>query len=322
MVRREKTAPASQVPVESPPVIDFQKVQEDPEAEAAMERRKAAFGMEDGVDLIVKPQESVKIGDTVVSMQEILDKIRLKTGEIMEKDLAGESMPEIASPGRLKRIRELETVERRYQEIERELEKDADGTQRRTLAAERDSMSEDVRIYRDYLDTLKRIKAVEKTIEADTPEARQQARQALYALNLQKETLEVKLDIPALPADAVEAYGIYVVRPGDNIWNIHFGFLTDYFGHRRIALSPNADEPDARGFSSGVGKILKFSENMVYIYNLRDRRLDVDLDQLEPLSKIVIFNMGEVFSMLDPIDYTRVDRIQFDGETLWIPAEP
>ncbi len=31
-------------------------------------------------------------------------------------------------------------------------------------------------------------------------------------------------------------------------------------------------EPDRRGLSSSVGKILKFSEKMVYIYNLEERK--------------------------------------------------
>ena len=91
-----------------------------------------------------------------------------------------------------------------------------------------------------------------------------------------------------------------MVRAGDNIWNIHFRFLRAYFNLRNIGLAPMSDEPDAHGFSSGVGKILKFSENMVYIYNLREKKLDVDLNMLQPLSKIVIFNMGEVFALLDP----------------------
>ncbi len=65
----------------------------------------------------------------------------------------------------------------------------------------------------------------------------------------------------------------------------------------------------------------QFSENMVYIFNLKERKLDVDLNLLQPLSKIVIFNMGEVLALLDPIDFNIVNSIRYDGETLWIPAE-
>jgi len=97
--------------------------------------------------------------------------------------------------------------------------------------------------------------------------------------------------------------------------------MKDYFQHKGVLLEPQSDEPDKKGVSSGMGKILKFSEHMVYIYNIKERKLDIDLDLLYPLSKIVIFNMGEVFSLLDQVDYEHVNQIQYDGETIWIPAE-
>ena len=82
-----------------------------------------------------------------------------------------------------------------------------------------------------------------------------------------------------------------------------------------------ADEPVKKGFSSGVGKILKFSENKIYTYNLKEKKIDVDLNLIIPLNKIVIYNMQRVFERLDQINYENVDRIEFDGENLWIPAE-
>jgi len=142
------------------------------------------------------------------------------------------------------------------------------------------------------------------------------------ALHLEEKEIDRPLTTAGTKATASteDVYGIHVVLPGDNIWNIHFQFLKDYFDHRGIALSPLADEPDRRGVSSGVGKLLKFSENMVYIYNLRERKVDADLSLIHPLSKVVVFKMKQVFRLLDGIDYDRVNRIQFDGETLWIPA--
>jgi hypothetical protein len=115
-------------------------------------------------------------------------------------------------------------------------------------------------------------------------------------------------------------FGIYVVRPGDNIWNIHFRFLREYFGGRDVRLTPASDEPDERGISSGVGKILKFSETMVHIYNLREKRLDPDLNLIQPESKVVVFNLGEAFDLLGRIDEQNIRELRFDGETLWIPA--
>jgi hypothetical protein len=178
-----------------------------------MEERKAPYGVKESIDMIVRPDESIKVGKDTVRMQKLLDEVRLKQGEILEKDLVGET------------------------------------------------------------------------------KSKQQ-----------------------------DAFGIHVVQPDENIWDIHFKLLEDYYDHKGIHLSPLADEPDRLGYSTGVGKILKFSENLVYIYNLRKRTLDTDLHLIYPLSKIVVYNMRRVFALLDRIDYKDVNRIEFDGETLWLPA--
>jgi hypothetical protein len=41
---------------------------------------------------------------------------------------------------------------------------------------------------------------------------------------------------------------------------------------------------------------------------------------IEPQSKIVIYKMDRVFAFLEQVDYTNINRIQFDGDTLWVPA--
>jgi hypothetical protein len=211
----QKVPAKAHIPAKDRPVIDYNKIEKDKELKALMQKRKAQYGVEKGIDIITKSDESFRIGDTTIPMQEILDKIRLKSGDIVERDLKAKSV-----------------------------------------------------------DSKEKIKA----------------------------------------------FGIYVVQAGDNIWNIHFNFLRDYFDHKGATLSPLADEP-IRGKSSGVGKLLKFSENMVYIYNIKDRKLDVDINLITPLSKVVVYNMNQVFALLDLIDYEHVNRIQFDGETLWIPAK-
>jgi len=201
------------IPVKAQPVIDYNKIDKDAELQALMQQRKEQYGVEKGVDIITKSDESIKIGEATVPMQEILDKIRLRSGDIIEKDLmAGDEKQE----------------------------------------------------------------------------------------------------------KAPKLFGIYIVQPGDNIWNIHFKFLKDYFDHKGVPLAPLADEPDPRGRSSHVGKILKFSENTVNIYNIRERKLDVDLNLIIPLTKVVVYNMDQIFELLDQIDYQQLNRIQFDGETLWI----
>ncbi len=120
---------------------------------------------------------------------------------------------------------------------------------------------------------------------------------------------------------AIKEYGIYVVRKGDNIWNIHFNILKEFYSSRGISVASRADEPVNEGVSSGVGKILKFSEQMVMIYNLTERQMADDINLLQPLSKIIVYNMGEIFSLLQEVTYENVDRIQFDGTSIWIPVK-
>ena len=115
-------------------------------------------------------------------------------------------------------------------------------------------------------------------------------------------------------------YGVYVVQPGDNIWNIHFGMLKDYYARKGIRLRQTADEPKHSGMSSGVGKILKFSEAMVIIYNLKEKKVTADINIIDPLSKVVIYNMDEIFALLEQIDFNNVDRLRFDGSNIWIPV--
>ncbi len=138
----------------------------------------------------------------------------------------------------------------------------------------------------------------------------------------QGDVFEEKIETSgAVLPQKIKTYGIYVVRPGDNIWNIHFNILKEFYEHKGINVSPKADEPVDQGMSSGVGKILKFSEALVIIYNIVDRKVDSNINILEPLSKIIIYNMDEVFSLLFEFNYDNIDRIQFDGTTIWIPAK-
>ena len=125
----------------------------------------------------------------------------------------------------------------------------------------------------------------------------------------------------ATKPEKIKEYGIYVVRPGDNIWNIHFRLIREYYKSRGINISKKADEPDKEGFSSGIGKVLKFSEKMVIIYNLLEHKVDTNINLIQPLSKIIVYNMKEIFSFLNDINYKNVDKLKFDGETLWISAQ-
>lgn len=196
--------------------IDYKALEEDGEQKALMEDRKKKLGIKKSLDMIVKSDESFKVGESTVSMQDILEKAFTREGEVYEQKLT----------------------------------------------------------------------------ESGTAEPAQ-----------------------------VKAYGIYVVQPGDNLWNIHFGILRDYYADKGIAVEARADEPGSQGFSSGIGKILKFSETMVIIYNMVEEKVVQDINLLEPLSKVVVYNMEAVFNLLKDINYDNVNRIQFDGKNIWIPAK-
>ncbi len=244
-------------PAKPQPVMDYGKLDKDLKFKDMMQKRKADYGLDEGVDMVVKSDEAIKVGGSTVSMQEILDKIRLKEGDLVEKDLKG-GQPTEKTEGAADSSRETDQAGNRMKEA------------------------------------------------ASEGEAK---------------PLDQELRISFISEDPTGVYGIYVVESGDNVWNIHFEFLKTYFAKKKISLSSRADEPSILGHSSGVGKLLKFSEKMVYIYNVKEKRLDLDLNQIHPLSKIVVFNLARAFALLDQIDYRNVNRIQFDGETLWIPAD-
>lgn len=130
--------------------------------------------------------------------------------------------------------------------------------------------------------------------------------------------------IKPLPAEprkkTVGYYGVYVVRPGDNLWNIHFAFLREYFGSKGIQIPLDADEPIGSR-SSGIGRILKYAETMVHIFNLKTKKLSKDLNLLEPKEKIVIFNLSALDQALAPLTYEEIDAIHFDGRDLILPEQ-
>jgi hypothetical protein len=209
-------SPRVRLPVHEPPVIDFEALEQDEAARQKMDQRKAEYGLESAMDMVVTDQETIRVGDQTVAMAEIKRQIAVAEGRIVESETDGGG------------------------------------------------------------------------------------------------------DAAAPP----QVYGIHVVQPGDNLWNIHFALLKAYFKGKGAELPPLADEPHVNGTSSGVGRLLKFSEGMVYIYNLSERRLDPSISLIRPRSKIVVYKMREVFSLLAQIDLQALDRIRFDGDTLWLQARP
>jgi hypothetical protein len=120
---------------------------------------------------------------------------------------------------------------------------------------------------------------------------------------------------------SIDYYGVYVVRRGDNLWDIHFAFLREYLKPRGIDLSDRADEgPD--GQSTGVSRILKWAESMVHIYNMKTRKLDTNLNLLEPEQKVVVFNLTQLHRILGAIKPSDLDQVRFDGTNLYLPTRP
>ncbi|MFW6373216.1 MAG: PCRF domain-containing protein [Thermodesulfobacteriota bacterium] len=400
-----------------------------------MRRRKEELGLDESVDMIVKSDETLKIGDTTIPMKEILNKIRIKKGGVVEEDLtpgaaalnrqrmmdrlheklaesekrfwaleetladptatreAEELEEKVAEHARLGEIvtdyqaykdtlreievrkqmletddpeqavrRQLETLNERAASLETDLRKgvqaaglapnlepgDTEGLVKALTQAEnryweletalkeaetadspeavtqmiqeRARLRDLVAVFQEYKQVREEIEEMQALLDKDSTEMAQAIQDELNTLRMARNDLEDALISRLLPAEGIEIYGVYVVQPGDNIWNIHFEFLKEYFRNRGVRLSPVSDEKTAKGVSSGVGKILKFSEKMVHIFNIRERELESDLDMINPLSKIVVFNMGQAFDLLNQIDYENITEIRFDGENLWVPA--
>ena len=198
------------------PDIDYKNLKKDEKLKQLMVSRKEELGFKKSLDMIVKSDETFKIGDVQIPLRDILEKASFKKGHVFEEEIG---------------------------------------------------------------------------------------------------------DSGAVQPEIINKFGIYVVQQDDNIWNIHFNILKEFYEHRGIKISPVADEPISKGMSSGVGKILKFSETMVIIYNFIEQKIDSNIELLEPLSKIIVYNMDEIFSLLQEVNYENIDRIQFDGKTIWVPTK-
>lgn len=304
--------------VEPEAVVDFDSMDND----EAMAQRKAALGIDKSVDMVVTAGDTLKIGDTTIPFDDILAKIRIKGGQIGEGDLQSDGSPSEIAPT-LAEIEQLSVdIKKELESVKRQLNDEQLTSESRSALTEKQKrlqlLADDYNAYSSVHESLTSAQEQLQTAANDTEkEAIQQEIDALHQQLAEKKQAFVRR---IKDGNAMGAYGIHVVKAEDNIWNIHFQFLKSYFTKRGITVSPVADEPLQSGKSSGVGKLLKFSENMVHIYNLKTRQLDQNLDTIEPLSKIVVFNLGQVFTLLNTINYNQINHIEFDGETLWLPA--
>lgn len=125
----------------------------------------------------------------------------------------------------------------------------------------------------------------------------------------------------AAKPENLDYYGVYIVRSGNNLWDIHFLFLREYMQFREISVSPLADEKTVKGQSSGVSRILKWAEGLVYIFNLNSRSLDKNIDFLEPQEKVVVFNISHLGRILGRIQEREIDQVRYDGQNLFLPEQ-
>ena len=239
-------APPAATAVKPPPppeVIDYAKIKEQSDTALTdmIKARKDSFGLTESVDMVVGPEESIRVGEETVSLSDILAQIE---GLAAQGD-STKSLPVLASDGRpvMQELTEGGTI--------------------------------------------------------PTPPA-----------------------TPTKPNRSPEFYGVYVVRSGDNLWDIHFHFLREYLRARGIEIADNADEVrQANGTSSGVSRILKYAESMVHIFNMKTRTLDKNLDLLEPEQKVVVFNLSHLHRILGSIKPDQIDQVQFDGKELYLPGD-
>ncbi len=205
---------SERISIQQPSLIDYSRIDKNAELRDLMKTRKSQYGVDAGVDMIAKSEETLKVGNSVVPMKEIVNKIRLNQLQVIQDGL---SLPTEPHPD--------------------------------------------------------------------------------------------------------DAYGIYVVKPGDSIWKIHYNLLRGYFEQQGVKLAWWSDEPLRNGKSSGVARILKYSESMVSIYNVKERKVETNLNHLETDSKIAVFNITQTLERFRQIDYQHLNSVRFNGKNLIIPAE-
>jgi len=295
-----------------------------------MNQRKKTFGINKSLDLIVKPDEKVQVGDAVAPIKQISERLQLDQGKIIENNIEGPfQLPE--------RINVSQSNQNNTATQDRQTKKTKKNINKKQVkrALNQPSIPESIPIELDNPEHIPNAQTksipgypyieessleIKKLIETISKKQPNELRSPSVGDISPETNLDIYPPRSPKPYETSTYLGIRIVQPGANIWEIHFDLLKEYFQHKGVIVSPNADEPRKSGQSSGVGKILKFSEQLVNIYNLKTQTFEHNLDVIQPLSIIVIYNMSQIFGILDDIDYSVIDRIEFDGESLWIPA--
>ncbi len=75
---KESVPEKTRAPVRQKHVIEYSRLKKDQALKNLMQKRKDKYGIDKGVDIIARSDESVKIGDSTVSMDEIQAMIDFK----------------------------------------------------------------------------------------------------------------------------------------------------------------------------------------------------------------------------------------------------
>jgi len=140
--------------------------------------------------------------------------------------------------------------------------------------------------------------------------------------------VETDLKTGEMASKKSDAFGIHILKARDHLPNIHFQILKELANSRGISLSRMPGEPES-GPGLMAEKILTFSEDNVYIYDIKKKKLTSDANLLEANSKIVIHRLERALALLDSMDDRLIDgglvhyeksgvKLYFDGDALWM----
>ena len=195
-INRTRAAPAPPAVPETPKqpdaVVHYDITDDD--FKALMSRRKARFGLKDSVDMIVESGETVEVGGISVPMEEILDKIRLKTGAMVETDL-GPTLSTVSEGERVDRLfTQLKEKEKRFRELAVDLaDAPADAPDTDEKLREFESLREVVADYQEYRRALSAIRDWELVLES--PDLREKLTSEADLLTRQKQQMEQDLAV-------------------------------------------------------------------------------------------------------------------------------
>ena len=119
------------------------------------------------------------------------------------------------------------------------------------------------------------------------------------------------IEPPRPPIPMPVYYGVRIVRPGEYVWGIDFAVLRQVMARRGVMISTTADHPDREGRSSGVARILKFAEGIVYAYNVHENRFEKDLNTISPGFIVIYFRICDYVAALDRLNTADLQGLHY-----------